>query len=293
MRTSKPPLPELSPPSIKRSRMKRWLLAVDLDKCLLTSLHTVSERNRSTLELAVANGAILVAASGRLLPAIAPLLRPLPRVAAVVAANGAIVYAGPGDRIIFDCCLGHNELHALVAWSRANDHRVVLCSAEAVHSAGRDALLEQYLSRTRLVANTSHVTLHCGLFSGIHKVLVYPLGAMQCDERRLAMRLAAGPLSMSVSQTFVSDHGYVEVVPAEASKEAGIAHVMRALGIERLPVVAIGDGDNDVGMLRFADVAYAVSNACPAARAAADIVVAHHDADGVAEALLHFLESHQ
>ncbi len=57
----------------------------------------------------------------------------------------------------------------------------------------------------------------------------------------------------------------------------------RGLGPDR--VAAIGDGRNDMGMLAFVGIAVAPANAHPEVLAAADMVTASNDEDGVAEAL--------
>jgi hypothetical protein len=54
--------------------------------------------------------------------------------------------------------------------------------------------------------------------------------------------------------------------------------------------MAVGDGENDVDMLRLADCGYAVANACAEAKAVADIVVSDCDSNGVAEAIAHFMK---
>ena len=54
------------------------------------------------------------------------------------------------------------------------------------------------------------------------------------------------------------------------------------LGLSREEVAAFGDADNDADMLKEAGVGIAVGNASGLAMEAADMVVPHHDRDGVA-----------
>jgi hydroxymethylpyrimidine pyrophosphatase-like HAD family hydrolase len=51
--------------------------------------------------------------------------------------------------------------------------------------------------------------------------------------------------------------------------------------------LAIGDSDNDISMLEVAGHSYAPANAIDLAKAAANHIVAHHEADAVAEAVEH------
>ena len=66
------------------------------------------------------------------------------------------------------------------------------------------------------------------------------------------------------------------------TKATGLAEVAAGHGVPAADVAAIGDMPNDVPMLEWAGHAYAVSNAHPAAIAAADEVLGRNDDDAVA-----------
>jgi Cof subfamily protein (haloacid dehalogenase superfamily) len=83
----------------------------------------------------------------------------------------------------------------------------------------------------------------------------------------------------------------LEVLPPGASKGAGLKWLIDDLGIPAQQVMAIGDAENDVEMLRLVGVGVAMGNANPKARAAARYVVADHDHDGVGEAIEKFILS--
>ncbi|MDF2036264.1 HAD hydrolase family protein [Cytobacillus oceanisediminis] len=54
-------------------------------------------------------------------------------------------------------------------------------------------------------------------------------------------------------------------------------------------VSAIGDGPNDIEMLRHVGTGVAMGNACDRAKAAADFVTGHHENDGLAEFIERYL----
>ena len=66
--------------------------------------------------------------------------------------------------------------------------------------------------------------------------------------------------------------------------------IPRGFGIDQRRTVAIGDYDNDVGMLREAGVGVAVSNASHAAMAAADVVLPVSNDEHAIAALIHDIE---
>ncbi|HEY8552657.1 MAG TPA: Cof-type HAD-IIB family hydrolase [Thermaerobacter sp.] len=79
--------------------------------------------------------------------------------------------------------------------------------------------------------------------------------------------------------------GLLEIVRPDATKEAALEDLCRMLGVPREAVIAIGDGENDLGMIRWAGLGVAVANARPEVRAAARLVIGHHAEEGVARFL--------
>jgi hydroxymethylpyrimidine pyrophosphatase-like HAD family hydrolase len=54
-------------------------------------------------------------------------------------------------------------------------------------------------------------------------------------------------------------------------------------------LMAVGDGSNDLEMVRHAGIGVAMHNAVPAVKAVADVVVASNDDGGIAEAFERFV----
>lgn len=81
---------------------------------------------------------------------------------------------------------------------------------------------------------------------------------------------------------------FADVIPARGGKEAGIRAVMAAFGLSGEKTMVFGDGENDISMLRYADIGVAMGNASHAVKTAADIVAGDVDQDGLAE-MLHTL----
>lgn len=79
--------------------------------------------------------------------------------------------------------------------------------------------------------------------------------------------------------------GMLELLPEGASKGAGVQWLLNRLGVEPGRCMAMGDGENDVEMLKLCGLGVVVGNAGAAARAVADVVVSSNDDDGVAQAI--------
>ncbi len=82
--------------------------------------------------------------------------------------------------------------------------------------------------------------------------------------------------------------GVVDFLPAGGGKEQGILAVCRELGITPEQVIAFGDAENDIAMLRLAGLGVAMGNGEPEAKEAADYVTERIEEDGIWKALVKF-----
>ena len=83
-------------------------------------------------------------------------------------------------------------------------------------------------------------------------------------------------------------HGYFEAILKGNSKATGMERMLKAVGIPRENSIAVGDGENDLPMLRWAGVGVAMGNAGPGVKAEADHVTASCEEDGIARMLREF-----
>lgn len=75
---------------------------------------------------------------------------------------------------------------------------------------------------------------------------------------------------------------FIEATMPQASKHAALKALLDDLGVDPAEVIAIGDGETDVGMLSMAGYAAVPLNGMPAAKAVAHQIIGHHDQEGVA-----------
>lgn len=82
--------------------------------------------------------------------------------------------------------------------------------------------------------------------------------------------------------------GGVDIIAEGGGKVTGIKRYLAEAGIAPEEIIAFGDGENDIEMLRFAGIGVAMGNAEEETKQAADYVTSDIDEDGIAKALKHF-----
>ena len=90
------------------------------------------------------------------------------------------------------------------------------------------------------------------------------------------------PEELSVVQTAPF---YLEIIPRSINKGQGIREICRVLDMTIGEVIAFGDAENDIPMLKEAGIGVAMGNAGDAVKAAADHVTLSNNEDGIAAAL--------
>ncbi len=77
----------------------------------------------------------------------------------------------------------------------------------------------------------------------------------------------------------------VEVTNIHATKENGIKFLSKHLSIPVEQIIAVGDGLNDLGMLKYVGCGVAMGNAITAVKEAADMVIDSNSKNGLAKAI--------
>ncbi|KAL9230357.1 hypothetical protein vseg_005720 [Gypsophila vaccaria] len=80
----------------------------------------------------------------------------------------------------------------------------------------------------------------------------------------------------------------LELVPHGTSKGNGVKLLLDHLEVSPNEIMAIGDGENDIEMLKLAGLGIALSNGAEKTKAVADVIGISNDEDGVADAIYRY-----
>jgi Cof subfamily protein (haloacid dehalogenase superfamily) len=81
---------------------------------------------------------------------------------------------------------------------------------------------------------------------------------------------------------------FADITVKGVDKSVGVQKIADYFGFAREEVMAIGDGGNDISMIKYAGVGVAMSNASEDVKQVADYVTTAVDEDGIGEALRYF-----
>lgn len=265
------------------------LIAFDLDGTLLDSQKKLSEENRRALADAAAAGIVLVPTTGRLATAMTPAVGDLAFLRYVIAINGAEIT----DRAAGTCLARANiPVEQAVAAMRKFDAQPALYDCymdgrgwmNAAHYARIDEIVQTEEQRTWFRTLRSPVPdLKAFLLAQGRPVQKMQLFYHTAQEKEAAFAQVQAELpGLTVTSSWPQN---IEVNSREANKGAALGRLCAHLGIPLAQTMALGDGTNDITMLRAAGLGVAMANADPLTLAAADAVTASCDENGAARAI--------
>ena len=260
------------------------LIATDLDGTLLRSDGSVSNRSRAALRAAANAGLLVVFVTGRPPRWLDDVIESTGHLGVAVGANGAVLYDMATETVLAAHYLEPPALGVITGELRAAYPSVLFATEYGDGFAAEPGYVHDWEINPRLDRQGRPVPppligpLDEIIARGCVKLLAKDRAADADHFLETADALLAGRASVTHSSSF----GLLEIAAPGVTKATGLAEVAAAHGVLPGEVVAIGDMPNDVPMLEWAGRSYAVSNAHPAARAAADAVVGSNDEDAVA-----------
>jgi Cof subfamily protein (haloacid dehalogenase superfamily) len=284
------------------------VLAVDLDGTLISNAEDparpVSATNLNALKALRAAGTRVVIITGRNEGSARSLLARCadPELAAsdLILHNGALIVDGAGGDTLLELRLPGAEArrylavyraHGLTPMAFADRARGGACLVEGEPSA-ENTRLARYLAvrRREGEGELRSVADLEGLLAEDPLALATVDTPARIAPAREAMAALALPGSRVAVQGLVGrgGHGpaqFLEVFHREAAKDKAFATWCGLRGIDLAETAAIGDGRNDLELLRAVGTGIAMGNGSAELRAAADHVAPPHDQDGLAVAI--------
>ena len=256
------------------------LICTDLDGTLLRNDKTVSKENREAIEYFKREGGYFTFVTGRLPYYSHEAYNAVNPNAPFGSVNGGALYDGERGEYVKKCELsaGFVELIECIDEKFPTVGIQVCCFDKTYFSKDNEAMVK-FRAAThlpRLVRSYREVS------EPVAKIIF-----VTDDEREiLAVEGALREHPLAHRFDFVrSERTLFEILPKGVNKGLAIKNLVVHLGVKPEKTIAIGDYDNDVGMLREAGVGIAVANASPSAREAADVITVSNEEHAIARVI--------
>ena len=274
-------------------------IALDLDRTTLDSQGHLSEENRTAIGRAASAGIHVVVASGRSLDSLPAEITEIPGVRYAITSNGAAVYDLCERKCLRQFKMTPESVEDILRHTEQGRMKIeYLEETEISYEAFIDG---RAFAESRYVADPVR-------FGAMPQAIPYiqstrrPIEDMRSFIREHKSELDCIDLVVkseemknklwknlweNVSDVYITSSvkQLLEISHRDAGKESGAKFLLEYLGLTREELAAFGDGDNDSGLLKYAGIGFAVANASPECREAADEIVASNDEYGVAQGI--------
>ncbi len=270
--------------------MRIKLLAIDMDGTCLNPHSRISEQTMNALKACVDAGVMIVPTTGRALSCLPYQLAGNPELYRyVISSNGAqitdcqnrsSVYQVPiakecAMRLLESCREERLGITAHISQKYLMQGKVLIFVGRIIY--GRDA------GNTIYVKDMSDTIMQT---SGVLEELQFYFLSQTARENVRDIMKGFPELSAAY------DRSYVEIFSRDASKGNALSELSSCLQIDPGQVACIGDGENDLSLFQAAGIKFAMGNAVPDLKAAADIILPSNKDDGVAYAITNYVLPH-
>lgn len=260
--------------------MKYKILVLDLDGTLTNSKKEITPHTLDVLIRAQKSGLKIVLASGRPTYGIVPLANELQFDkfgGYILSYNGGQIIDWRTKELMYENVLNPEVYPYLYQSAKENGFEILSYKDEYIVSENSD---HPYIQHEAFLNKMESVTVDSFLQAidfPVPKCLVVgepkPLAQLE-----IAMRQELeGKMNVFRSEPF-----FLELVPNGIDKACSLSVLLSALQLKPEEMIAVGDGFNDVSMIKFAGLGVAMANAQDAVKKEADYITLSNDEDGVA-----------
>lgn len=255
------------------------LIALDLDGTLLNDAKGIPDRTVGTIRQVMEQGVIVTLASARPFCSMLPYARQLGITAPLISNGGAYVADAGQEKVLAERPLGLAQYREMVSLLEERDYYIKVYRNDRLYV--QEAIDETMAYSSAFAVPYTEVGRRrlATLAEAPFRVFVYA----NLAEALVARQLLA-PWSEEVALTGEADSG-LEVLNRSVNKGEALRAICQEFGVPMTKVIAIGNEENDVEMIKAAGLGIAMGNACAALRQHADWVTKTNNEGGVGEAL--------
>jgi len=271
------------------------LICIDMDGTLLTSKRKISQATKDVLKSAHNMGVHIVITTGRIYCNASYYSELIGVTSPVIAANGAIIKEKDKEEPIYKCVIP--EEFNLKILELCNKYKLCPNFQTSKDIFGGNTLISflLYYIVYKTKSKRHKVRIH-GINSREkwNKIFSnYKQEIIKCEiyhrDRAKISKIKEDLQSLNELQVVsVGPYG-LDITSKNVSKGTAIKVLADYYKIKREEIIAIGDNDNDIEMIKYAGLGVAMGNSKTSIKNIADYVTATNDEEGVAQVVNRFI----
>ena len=265
--------------------MKYKLIAADMDGTLLNDDSELSERTKIAITKTAQTGVLFVAATGRAMQGVENINALFGRDMPFIILNGASAVMGKSREVLFRKYMDPVLAKEVYDIGISRDIPIVLWTDKHLwvsreYKATSD-YQRAYTADMKIIRDMDELK-----DEGIYKMIWFDT-ADNVSRFQIEMNEHfGGKLNCHSSRPI-----FLEFVSPDADKGSAMAEIGKIYGIDRSEMIAVGDGFNDISMLKYAGLGVAMGNAPDEIKAVCGHVTLSNNEDGVAAVIDEFILS--
>ena len=260
------------------------LLISDLDDTLLTKSKEITQKDRASIDEFISKGGSFSVATGRVYESAMPYIKKLNITHPCIMYNGGMIFNTKNEEVLWKCTLPAN----------AKDYVVEVLDAFPEVAAeiliGKEIYVPKFnkiLENKMVMERVNCITCTMGdipdnwikvLFTLDHDLI--PKVAKFIESRNFE------------GVSFVESCGcYYEMLPQGVSKGTAIKVMLELTNNENMKIVTVGDYNNDIEMIKMADIGACVSSSPDEVKEIADVVLKNTSENNAITELIKYIEN--
>lgn len=272
--------------------MKYKLVAIDMDGTLLNSKNEISKKNKEAIKKATDKGAKVVLSTGRIFPSALHYAKYLEIGTPIISCNGAYVAEHDKLNIIYEKPISVEVSKEIMNLAEKKEIYYHFYDDTTFFARRFSETVNNYYKLNEKIDRNERINIRI-IDNPIkmmdeEKPLVYKFVFVDDDrEKLLEFRKEVSKIDgVEVASSWWNN---VEIMNRGVSKGRALLELCNLLSIDRSEVVAIGDNENDISMLKIAGFSIAMGNGEEKVKKIANVVTKTNDESGVGEAIEKFV----
>ncbi|MEW9700677.1 Cof-type HAD-IIB family hydrolase [Paenibacillus sp. SI8] len=238
------------------------LIALDMDGTLLNEDKQISTENREAIHAAIEAGKTVIMSTGRGVQSAMPYVKELGLSTPIVAVNGSEVWESP-EKLLSRKLLATETVRSLHSLAQKYDVWWWAYAVEGIFNRESESMEMEDLHWLKFGYYTENL-----------------------EKLKQIRETVEGWGTLEITNSHPCN---LELNPLGISKASGVDAVCQLLGIEISEVIAMGDSENDITMIRAAGLGVAMGNAQDEVKRIADLTTVTNEEHAVAKIIHQYL----